>query len=227
MDRPEPAVVPIRLGIVSAFLISGGDAAVLVDTGFRGSQGRILKAASAAGIEPEHISLIVLTHGHSDHFGSAAPLRRRTGAPIAIHTLDAHAMRQGANPPLRPMTGLGRLLLPVARIGELRADPAEPDILLDGDLDLAAYGVDGRLIHTPGHTPGSMSVVLPGGDVIVGDLLMGGLVRPHRPDYPFVGDDRAAIDESIGRILDLAPRRILTSHGGPLDPAAVQRRFLT
>ena len=227
MERHSPAVVPIRLGMVSAFLVNGPGSAILVDTGFRGSEGRILKAVMAAGLEPGWVSLILLTHGHSDHFGSAAALRAKTGAPVVIHASDAQAMRQGANPPLRPLTRLGRLLLPLAQVGEPRTEPTEPDILLDGDLNLASYGVDGRVIHTPGHTPGSMSVVLAGGDVVVGDLLMGGLIRRRRPDYPFVGDDRATLESSVHRILDLKPRRILVSHGGPLEPAAVRRRFPT
>lgn len=225
MSRAQPTLVPIGLGMVKAFLIRGERSAILVDTGFRGSAGRILRAAARAGVEPESIALILLTHGHSDHFGSAAALRERTGAPVAVHPLDAPAVRRGSNPPLRGMTALGRLLLPVARAGEPPAQGLEPDLLVDGELDLAQFGVPGRVLHTPGHTPGSITILLDGGEAIVGDLLMGALLVTRRPDYPFVGDDRERLERSVRELLQLQPRRMHTAHGGPLAAADVGRVF--
>lgn len=109
------------------------------------------------------------------------------------------------------------------------APPVEPDVLLSGERSLEEWGVGGRVIETPGHTAGSVSVVLPGGEAIVGDMLAGGYLgfkfRPSRPRYHLFAEDLAEVRRSIDRVLELSPTKIFTGHGGPLDPEAVRRRF--
>lgn len=64
-----------------------------MDTGNPGRPDRILARLAECGVAPGDMRLILLTHGHVDHFGSAAELCERTGAPVAIHALDAEAVR--------------------------------------------------------------------------------------------------------------------------------------
>jgi glyoxylase-like metal-dependent hydrolase (beta-lactamase superfamily II) len=106
-----------------------------------------------------------------------------------------------------------------------KAPSFEPDILIEGEMDLKKFGVDGKIIHTPGHTPGSASVILPGGEVIIGDLIMRGMLRWWQPNYPLFADNMAQLDESIQLILRSKPTKIFSGHGGPFNPKAVQRRF--
>lgn len=114
------AVIQINTGrFTNAFLIRGEAGCVLVDTGNPGKAERILERLAKRDVAPDDIRLILLTHGHTDHFGSAAALRERTGAPVAIHALDADAVRQGIHQPdsLQPT---GRLIALPMRISALR-----------------------------------------------------------------------------------------------------------
>ena len=218
-------VTAIPMTIANAYLVRD-ERPILVDAGGPGRAGRILDALAKGGVGPKEISLVLLTHGHADHFGSAAELRRLTGAPVAVHKLDADSVRRGRNPAL-PATRLrGSLLKPFL---PQAAPPVEPDLVFHGETSLEEFGVGGRVVDTPGHTAGSVSVWLPGEEVIVGDVMMGGHMggafRPGVPRYHYFAEDLGRVRESIDKILDLSPKRIYVGHGGPLDPETVRRRF--
>ncbi|MGO4456031.1 MBL fold metallo-hydrolase [Streptomyces sp. M-16] len=79
----------------SAFLVTAGSRAMIVDTGVAGRAPAMLRQIADAGLRPTDVSLILLTHHHADHSGSALTLREATGAPIAIHRDDADQLRRG------------------------------------------------------------------------------------------------------------------------------------
>jgi glyoxylase-like metal-dependent hydrolase (beta-lactamase superfamily II) len=225
------SIVQIQAGaLTNAFLVRGETGSLLVDTGPPGAEERLLAALAAQGVASESLTLILLTHGHTDHFGSAAALRERTGAPVAMHALDADAARQGLNQPdsIRPANTLGRLWL---RLGFLRnwatpdyAPAFEPDVIFSDGMDLAPYGVTGHALHTPGHTPGSSSVLLEAGPAIIGDMVMGsfrsGLRRPG-PGLAFAWDLEYN-RQSLQQLLATSPSLLYVGHGGPFSPETVR-----
>lgn len=224
----EPTtIISIPTPIANTYLLRG-TRCVLVDTGNPGSEQTILRQLARHGVQPHDIALILLTHGHGDHFGSAAALRALTGAPVAIHHCDAGALRAGRNPPLRATGRSGRVLRLMPFIRQA-SPPVEPDIVIDGPFDLSAYGVAGTVLATPGHTPGSLSVLLPDRSAIVGDLLMGGYMagklRPHVPNDHYFIDDLAQARASLRLVLNHDPERLYVGHGGPLTATAVRARF--
>ena len=209
-------VTPIRLGAANAFLLRGPSGYIVVDTGAPGGAGRILEVRTTRGLAPEGLRLILITHGHIDHFGSAAELREKTGAPIAVHQEDAVALRQGVHAPgsLNPtswpvalgMRLFGSLWPPVPGL--------EPDVLFAGEQRLDEYGIAGRVVPVPGHTLGSVAVVLDSGAALVGDLAID-LLGGRRPGKPIVAWDLAVNQESRARLAALRPHPIYSGHGGP------------
>ena len=156
-------VLQINTGSVNVFLIRGDGGAILVDAGNPGHADHILARLAKCGVAPHDVRLILITHGHVDHFGSAAELRERTGAPVAIHALDAGAVRQGIQQPdsLQPTHWLVALGMRIPGIaGPTRAPAFEPDIVFEGEWRLNEYtstSLSGRVLHTPGHSDGSLS----------------------------------------------------------------------
>ena len=218
----SPPVIPIPLRYGAAFLLKGRGM-VLVDCGNPGEAGLILHSLARHAVKPEEISLLLVTHGHLDHYGSARELRERIGVKIAVHRLDADAVRRGANAPLCAKGIAGRLAgIVVDMDGGVPEIGFEADILLHGETSLEPYGVSGRVIETPGHTAGSVSVLLPGGEALVGDLLVGGLSRRRVYDH-FLPIDKAKIRRSIRKVLDAGAKKLFASHGGPYKAETVER----
>ncbi|MBN1152159.1 MAG: MBL fold metallo-hydrolase [Dehalococcoidia bacterium] len=223
---PAASVITLHLGgrnpfrCYNAYLITGSKH-VLVDPGPPGSAGELLEQLSRHRISLGEIGLIVLTHGHPDHFGSASQFKEWTRAPLAVHELDAEYVNFGSVPVLKPATRLGTLFKSLFAV---KSDPVEPDIILhDGDK-LGRYAGRGRVIQTPGHTAGSISILLPDGNCIVGDLVMRGL-SSRMPSPPWFAENAAEARESLQKIVNAGARTILPGHGGPFDVQQLARRF--
>jgi len=222
---PTTGVVPLRLRLSNAYLLLG-ERPVIVDAGSTGEESAILEGLRGLGHQPNDVALILHTHGHADHAGSTAALRRLTGAPVAAHQRDAAMLARGRNGALRPTRLSARLVRPL--LGR-RFDPVSVDVAVEDGTSLRPWGIAGRVIETPGHTAGSISVLLDIGEAIVGDLLMGGMLRgrlfPGRPAYHDFADDLGEVKRGIARLLDLGARRLHVGQGGPLAADDVGQWF--
>ena len=218
-------IIPIPLRFSNAYLVIDQHA-ILVDAGFPGDADAIMRAITRAGLTPRDITLLVHTHGHLDHVGATAELQQRLDVPTMIHQADAPNLITGSNGVVKPRNLEARL---VAAMLVRPFDPVIPDIVLSAETSLHAYGVDGQIIFTPGHTKGSISLLLGNGEAIVGDVMMGGwwggVLRPQHPNYHYFIDDIHDVHQSISRLLSHAPTRWYVGHGGPLALARVAGTF--
>jgi glyoxylase-like metal-dependent hydrolase (beta-lactamase superfamily II) len=192
----------LRVG--NAYLVTGPDDLVLVDAGLPGSAGAIVRYIRRIGRSPAELRTIILTHADIDHVGGAARLKRLTGARVAIHALDAPVLA-GRTPPQKG----GRAMRMLYRL--LRFTAVEPDVELeDGD---AIGGM--RVLHVPGHTRGSIALLLDDGTVFSGDALLADRAGRVRPPDPRLALDRDQALASADRIRSLRPGILLPGHGAP------------
>lgn len=215
-------LIRIKCAISNAYLLLG-DRPVLVDTGAPGDLKRILAALQANGVEPRQLALILLTHGHSDHAGCAAELRRRSGAQIALHTGDADRAREGNNGVLAVQDPMGRIVRPF--VNE-QYEAFEPDLVFRDGFSLEPHGVKGRVLATPGHTMGSASIVLASGEAIIGDVLRGSMLWPNKAREHYFCNDPELNTRSI---LRLAREGLLRCHPGNFGsfPGSELQKFMT
>lgn len=200
-------LIRIKGAISNCYLLLG-EKPVLVDTGAPGDLRTILAALQRHGLAPRDLALILLTHGHSDHAGCAAELRRRSGAQIAMHAGDAPLVRAGRNGMMVVQDTLGRILRPFV---DEPFEAFEPDLVFQEGIALEPYGLRGRVLPTPGHTAGSASVVLANGEALIGDVLRGSLVWPNKAREHYFCNDPGRNQRSIVR---LAREGLLRCHPG-------------
>jgi hydroxyacylglutathione hydrolase len=199
----------LSLGMVQAYLLAFDQDLILVDAGMPGYAGRVLRKMSSLG--QGDLRLIYITHAHIDHYGSAAALRKATNAPIAIHAADEYDISRGESPLGEPR-GRGRIVGAMMPLVErlITLAPSKPDIILkDGD-SLRDYGLDAYVLHTPGHTMGSTSLIVEDRFAFVGDLLSTS-GKPHA--QRLFAQDWSVIEDSIDRVKSVRPEWIYTGHG--------------
>jgi hydroxyacylglutathione hydrolase len=220
----KPQVLQVMLapfGFLYSNLIIA-ERTIVVDTGLPESGKAILQKLERAAVAPKDVSLILLTHYHPDHVGSTLELSQRLQAPVAIHGLDAENLQNGTVVPSQPTGWEGQVMRQTPMYKNSVMPRIKPEILLTDGFDLSPYGVAGKVVHTPGHTPGHSSVMLEGGQVVAGDAIAGNLFFHGEPSHPPFHDDLPTALQSIEKLLLLQPSRFYVGHRGPLEAAKVR-----
>jgi len=190
-----------------------GDQITLIDTGMPGNHEKIFNyLQNMLKSKPEDIKIIVITHHHVDHTGSLYELKKATNANVAAYK-DEVGYISGKKPASGPV---------FMRIGNrimtffTSYRNVEPDMILKEDDVVEGY----RVIHTPGHTPGSISLYNPDNRVIiVGDTLRFNGEKVMGPPSMLV-EDSEALKRSVEKISKLDCEVMLSGHGKPITKNA-------
>jgi len=190
------------------------DTLTLIDTGLPGNGKRILAYITRIGRAPAELNRIIITHNHIDHAGSVGELSAQTAAKIMLHPADAEITRNGdvyLSPNLEGVQGwfLDRLMyfvpLPTVKVDQL---------LNDGEFLPCLGGL--RIIHVPGHTPGSICLFLVEKKVLfTGDVVINNGPRLSRP-LPYPGVSVRQSENSLRKLIDLEVDTCCFSHGKPI-----------
>lgn len=213
----EKVVQPIKFGHVNIFLIKTDNGHILVDAGMPNKGGELAEKLAAAGVDPTTVPLIILTHGHLDHVGSAAHAKQLTGGQVLCHRSYSAALAAGTAEAAVAQNLLGRVLNLMTGLMGDKLEGTAADILIDDAYDLSEHGIAGKIIHTPGHSPSSVSVVLDNGEVLIGDL-----IRETGSGQLSLGMfymDETVVLESLEKIAAYDPTTIYMSHGTHTDGA--------
>jgi glyoxylase-like metal-dependent hydrolase (beta-lactamase superfamily II) len=193
----------------NSYLAVTEDTILVIDTGMPGNASKIIDCVTGLGREPSEIGYIVLTHADIDHSGSAAELKEMTGAKLAIHIKDALAI--SGERKLKEVKGiLSPVFTLMSRIMKFR--PVKPDLLLKEGDEIGGF----KVIHTPGHTAGSICLYQPGRLIFAGDAL-----RSDRKGNPRAMSKQMTLDieeawKSARKIAGLEFNILLPGHGAPV-----------
>jgi glyoxylase-like metal-dependent hydrolase (beta-lactamase superfamily II) len=220
-------IYPIKLGVARCYLLQG-DGIIMIDGGAPNQAKCFLKALERLSIQPRDLRLLVLTHGHWDHIGSAKDIKEITGAKIAMHKREKDWLEKSLKPLPPGVTLWGKIFakimamfMPFVHISATNVDI----ILGDEEFSLAEFGIAGKVISTPGHSPGSVSIVLDTGDAFVGDLAMNAFPMRLSPGLPIFAEDLQKVKDSWKLILNYGVKMIYPAHGNPFS-AEIMRNVL-
>jgi glyoxylase-like metal-dependent hydrolase (beta-lactamase superfamily II) len=211
-SQVAPGIHAIELLRVKAHAIIEGEDVSLVDSGYAGSLPRLERALGERGRSVEEVRRVVCTHGHPDHAGGARALADR-GVEVLIHPADATNLEIGLGAAIRHPSR-GRFFAAIT--------PSLPTFTPIGDGDILPVLGGLQVIHTPGHTPGSVCLYAQRhGLLFVGDTLQRRFGRVSFASGLY-SDNPAAARASVQRLAELDVDTIVFSHYPPLRQDAAE-----
>jgi hydroxyacylglutathione hydrolase len=216
-------VIQILSGRSNVFLVTDGKKNILVDTSpkfmWRLLQKRLKK------LNVSTIDYLIITHVHFDHAANANRIRKKYKARIIIHKNEAHCLVSGKNAPTGGTNALTRILMKMVAKKFFSASGFEPcsyDLSVDDTYDLKDIGYNGSIIHTPGHTCGSLSVIIDDEVALVGDTLFGIFKWSVFPPF---AEDTGLLIKSWGKLLQTKCPVFIPSHGTVNERSLVQHDY--
>lgn len=206
--------------IAYSYIIETDDGLYLVDAGTPRHARAILGKIGDLGRTPEELRLAVVTHAHLDHFGGLASVQRAAGGfDVVTHPEHAETVATGGilvSPGLNPFSKIYELIAK-AYLPTHKPHGVEQVVPLEDGARLDAWGLGARIVHTPGHSAGDISLLLDDGTAFVGDTIQGRRIsRLTPPEMPNMALDTHAVLESWASLLAAGAERILPAHGSAL-----------
>lgn len=226
-------MLSVALGVCNTYLIRGRGGYLLVDAGNSRKEEVFFRFLKENSISPEDVKLIIITHVHYDHVGSLHAIRDKCRCPVMVHEKEAGILERGE---IAIPAGTFAYTRAVSWIGKnssglpgyralLGFEAVKPDLVISGDTSLENYGFPGMVKHTPGHTGGSLTVLLPGGEAICGDLAMNYFPFGLGPIFPAFADDVKLLYRSWDDLLRSGAAVFYPAHGNPFSADRLKEKM--
>ncbi len=205
-------ILQVLSGRCNVFLLTNGNTNILIDTSIGQNQRKLFKELENLGIKS--IDYLILTHTHFDHAASAGAIKEKFNSRVIVHISESSFLETGKAVLPKGTNIFTRNL--IQRIGnkvthKFDFAPCESDIVIDSCYSLENLGYSNvYLLPTPGHSSGSISIIVDDEVAIVGDALFG--VFPNSIFPPFADDEKELI-RSWGKLLMTRCSVFLPSHG--------------
>ena len=148
-------------------------------------------------------------------------MKALTGAEVLIHKIESTYLIKGISTPVQTRSLLAKIIMKIMKEPKIKGFKA--DFLLEDEFDLRPFGVNGKVIHTPGHTEGSLSILLANGEAIVGDMISGKHKKNYNlAKYPFIWNDISALKNSMKVLLDKGAKLFYNAHGEVCNDLAIK-----
>jgi len=216
-------VEQIISGWSNVYLVSFNGHHIMVDSGPSLLSGKLNESVSSIGLKS--LDALVLTHTHFDHTGNAAILKERFRMPVLVHRSESVFLECGFSPLPHGSWPISEFIynLGARRVEKyLKVKVVIPDILVDDRFDLSVFGIRARLIHTPGHTRGSISMIIDEQLVISGDTCVSPF--PGRA-FPPWADDPERLVRSWKILLDTNCEVFLPMHHRTIPRKTLEREY--
>ncbi len=217
-------VIVLNLGFTNVFLLRTEFGYIQFDAGYKHNVKKYLRLLEDNHILPEEIKLIIINHAHFDHTGALKTIQELTKAQVLVHENEKEFIAKGISAEVRPLTFLTKLMVPTMPKSWAQTDPVEPDIVIQDEYSLIDFGIKAKVIHTPGHTPGTVAVITEDGDALIGCSVQGFPLRLRR-GIPAIAIDQERIWKSWERIIEEGAKNIYISHGKPFKVDFMKKKL--
>ncbi|PRX29332.1 glyoxylase-like metal-dependent hydrolase (beta-lactamase superfamily II) [Orenia metallireducens] len=212
MNNP---IIRVKMGKSNSYLIQGEEGLILVDAGIPNKVTNLVKVLKKINKDILDINLIIATHVHYDHVGSLSKIKDKSGALVLVHSKEKDLLAAGSSGFPKGTIFFSKIISRLAnKFLKESFEAVTPDIIVEKEFDLSEFGVKGKVIHTPGHTIGSISVIINEKHCICGDTLFNFLPQSIYP--PFANNEELLI-ESWKKISNYRCERYYPGHGGEFD----------
>lgn len=217
-------IIRILTGASNSYLVFNGEKYILIDTSLKYFWKELKDKLEKIGVNNVNLAALILTHTHFDHAENAHSIRKYFNTKVVTHGSERENIEQGENPYIRGTIGITKILTSIS--GKdidwlFKYEPCTVDIEVEERYELDKLGFKGYIIHTPGHTKGSISIVIDEYS-IVGDAMFGLVPNSIKP--PFATEEGFMIN-SWKRLLDTNCSIYLPGHGGDMTRKLLEKKY--
>lgn len=216
-------IITIKPGGANCYILKSKKDWFLIDVG--NNIRKLVQIVNSYGLDFEDLKLVIITHFHSDHVGALKQLKERTNCKVLIHSKDKDALEKGYGD-IKGGTIVAARIIEFLSSNILKGisnfKAVKPDIVIEDTYDLKDYGINARIECTPGHTEGSISVIINDEKAIVGDVLFN--IMPHTI-ISLYSNDRAQLLQSCEQLLESKYKTYYLGHGKPLTYEIYSKKF--